>query len=130
MRKKILTGVLLALLLAGCSGENDEPEQIPAPAPKENTETENTETENTETENTETPDNPETPPAKVFAAKYRVARLFVETDGELAVDSKEKKDSRACTIRIESDSAAWNYEGRGSIRGRGNSTWLWYPKKP
>ena len=123
MRKKLLTGVLLALLLAGCSGENDEPEQIPAPK-------ENTETENTETENTETPDNPETPPAKVYAAKYRVAKLFVETDGGLAVDSKEKKDSRACKIRIESDSAAWNYEGRGSIRGRGNSTWLWYPKKP
>jgi hypothetical protein len=24
----------------------------------------------------------------------------------------------------------WNYEGRGRIRGRGNSTWEWYAKKP
>ena len=35
------------------------------------------------------------------------------TDGQQAVDSKEKTDYRNCTIKIESDTAAWNYEGRG-----------------
>jgi hypothetical protein len=65
-----------------------------------------------------------------FAAKYRVAKMQITTDGQQAVDSKEKTDYRNCTIKIESDTAAWNYEGRGRIRGRGNSTWLWYPKKP
>ena len=63
-------------------------------------------------------------------ARYRVATMTITTDNGAKVDSKEKADYRACTIKIESDTAAWNYEGRGRIRGRGNSTWKWYPKKP
>ena len=63
-------------------------------------------------------------------ARYRVATMTITTDNGAKVDSKEKADYRACTIKIESDTAAWNYEGRGRIRGRGNSTWEWYPKKP
>jgi hypothetical protein len=63
-------------------------------------------------------------------ARYRVATMTITTDTGAKVDSKEKADYRACTIKIESDTAAWNYEGRGRIRGRGNSTWEWYPKKP
>ena len=63
-------------------------------------------------------------------ARYQVAKMTITTDGGAKVDSKEKADYRACTIKIESDTAVWNYEGRGRIRGRGNSTWLWYPKKP
>ena len=107
----------MALLFAGCSSGNDEAELIPEPAPQDTTKNETTEM-------------PGTPKAKEYAAQYRVAKLFIETDGGQAVDSKEKKDYRACTIRIESDTAVWNYEGRGRVRGRGNSTWLWYPKKP
>ena len=115
--KKILRLCLMALLFAGCSSGNDEAELIPEPAPQDTTKNETTEM-------------PGTPKAKEYAAQYRVAKLFIETDGGQAVDSKEKKDYRACTIRIESDTAVWNYEGRGRVRGRGNSTWLWYPKKP
>ena len=63
-------------------------------------------------------------------ARYQVAKMTITTDGGAKVDSKEKADYRACTIKIESDTAVWNYEDRGRIRGRGNSTWLWYPKKP
>lgn len=63
-------------------------------------------------------------------ARYRVATMTITTDNGAKVDSKEKADYRPCTIKIESDTAVWNYEGRGRIRGRGNSTWKWYPKKP
>ncbi len=114
---KILRLCLMALLIAGCSSGDEEAEFIPEPAPQDTTKSEVTET-------------PETPLTKVYAAKYRVAKFFIETDGRQAVDSKDKNDYRACTIKIESDTAVWNYEGRGRIRGRGNSTWLWYPKKP
>ena len=56
--------------------------------------------------------------------------MDITVDGNMAITSKDKVDYRACTITIASDTAVWNYEGRGRIRGRGNSTWEWYPKKP
>ena len=121
--KKLLTFALLALLMAACSSEGDLLE--PAPTP---------DTSRTPEEQTDTvkPDEPEpVPPAiTVYAAKYRVARMDITTDGGAAINSKDKADYRACTIKIESDTAVWNYEGRSRIRGRGNSTWEWYPKKP
>ena len=115
--RKILSLWLMALLIAGCSSENNEMGLIPEPAPQDTTKN-------------KTINTPETPSAKVYAAKYHVSKIFIETDGKQAVDSKDKNDYRDCKIKIESDTAAWNYEGRGRIRGRGNSTWLWYPKKP
>ena len=74
--------------------------------------------------------SPVVPEPVKYPAKYRVAKMTITTDGSTKIDSKDKADYRACTIKIESDTAVWNYEGRGRIRGRGNSTWLWYPKKP
>lgn len=74
--------------------------------------------------------SPVVPEPVKYPAKYRVAKMTITTDGSTMVDSKDKADYRGCTIKIESDTAVWNYEGRGRIRGRGNSTWLWYPKKP
>lgn len=65
-----------------------------------------------------------------FQTCYCVSRMIIKTDDNLEVNSKEKSDYRNCSIVIKSDTATWNYEGRGRIRGRGNSTWLWYPKKP
>ena len=121
MRKKIFAALLTAVLAAGCSSENDEPEARQTPSPTPDT---------TETVTTDTTDTPQVTPAPTFAAKYCVARLSINTDGGAAVNSKEKADYRPCTIKIEADTTAWNYEGRGRIRGRGNSTWEWYPKKP
>lgn len=87
-------------------------------------------------------DNPCNPDPQTDTEEYRyllygVASIDIRTDGGRKVDSKDSEDYRACTISIEgaladkdgrSHDCSW--EGRGSIRGRGNSTWEWYPKKP
>ena len=106
--------------MVACSPESDVPEPspvVPMPSTVDTTKVDISKTD-------------QNPVAVKFAAKYRVAKMQITTDGQQAVDSKEKADYRNCTIKIESDTAAWNYEGRGRIRGRGNSTWIWYPKKP
>ena len=69
-------------------------------------------------------------PLETLPAKYQVARIDIAVDGGKEVTSKQKEDYLDCTIKVEADTAAWNFEGRGRIRGRGNSTWEWYPKKP
>ena len=56
-----------------------------------------------------------------------LVRLVVTTDGGVAVDSKETKDYRPCSVTVD---GAKPETLRGAIRGRGNSTWHWYPKKP
>ena len=122
--KRILTFGLVALLMTACSSENDlqEPQPVvPATPPEQSAEPVDTVEPK--------PSQPETP-AAVYAAQFRVARMDITTDGGMAIDSKQKTDYRACSIKIESDTTEWNYEGRGRIRGRGNSTWEWYPKKP
>ena len=111
---------LAILLLAGCS-EIDVPVVDPVEPP--------TPVDTIKTDTVETEPEPVTPPAR-FAARYSVAQMSVTTDGGALVDSKDKQDYRDCTVKIVSDTAAWNFEGRGRIRGRGNSTWYWYPKKP
>ena len=59
---------------------------------------------------------------------YEVACVDIVTENEVEVSTRETYV--ACDINIESDKSEWNYSGSGKIRGRGNSTWLWYPKKP
>ena len=120
--KRLSIAAITLLLLAACSSENDEPERIPV--------TPQTPEQPADTVKTDTVKEEPEVPAVTFPAKYRVAQMTITTDGGAAVDSKAKTDYRDCTIKIESDTAVWNYEGRGRIRGRGNSTWLWYPKKP
>ena len=122
MKKKLLLFGLTALLTAACTSGSDEPPKPVTPV-----------TPDTPIETKDTVKPSETEPAQPtasFAAKYRVAKISINVDGNMAVTSKEKADYRGCTIKIESDTAVWNYEGRGRIRGRGNSTWEWYPKKP
>jgi len=59
---------------------------------------------------------------------FQVAKLNITTENAAAVTSRETYVN--CTVSIKSDKAEWNYSGTGMIRGRGNSSWLWYPKKP
>ena len=61
---------------------------------------------------------------------YGLARLSVTTEGLVAVDSKSKADYRPCDINLYGDDAYADRNFHGRIRGRGNSTWYWYPKKP
>ena len=119
MRKLLLFG-LSALLMAGCSSEGDLPEPKPVTPVIPSTSKEPTDTKELE---------PETPRAKTYPARYCVARMDITVDGNMGVTGKKKEEYLACTIKIESDTVAWNYEGRGRVRGRGNSTWEWYPKK-
>ena len=122
--KRFIIGLSVAFLLGACSSEDDIREMVPV-----NPVTPETPADTTKTvpQESHTPDTSEVP---AFPVQYRVARMEITVDGGMAITSKEKADYRACTIKIESDTAVWNYEGRGRIRGRGNSTWEWYAKKP
>lgn len=118
--KRFLITIITATLLAACSSEGDAPEATPLHpfTPEQKPDTTRVDTTSTNLS------------VVKFAAKYCVARITIDTDGKQAINSKEKADYCACTITIESDTTSWNYKGHGKIRGRGNSTWLWYPKKP
>lgn len=58
--------------------------------------------------------------------------LYITTDGGSGIDSKEHYVG--CTLRLDGRQVYDDYQTPSgacdSIRGRGNSTWLWYPKKP
>lgn len=60
--------------------------------------------------------------------KYQVFQLFVYTENGQAIRSKE--EYVPCYVGINGgDSYACRWQ-RAGIRGRGNSTWEWYAKKP
>jgi len=59
---------------------------------------------------------------------FQVAQINISTNNSASVNSKD--DYVNCSITVKSDILNWNYSGKGKIRGRGNSSWLWYPKKP
>ena len=62
---------------------------------------------------------------------YGVARLSVMTDGGQEVTSKESGGYVPCTVSLYGDDFYADRKGMTArIRGRGNSTWYWYPKKP
>lgn len=58
-----------------------------------------------------------------------IARIDITTDNGVAVDSKDPADYRPCSVKV-SGKEEYAMAVRGKIRGRGNSTWNWYPKKP
>jgi len=64
------------------------------------------------------------------ANPYGVTKIVINTKDAAPVKGKEKADYVDCTIQIDADAQEWDLETTGRIRGRGNSTWLWYPKKP
>lgn len=56
-------------------------------------------------------------------------RIVIETEGGAPIVSKE--DYVKATFTVSHANEDWNIESvTGGIRSRGNSTWLWYPKKP
>ncbi|MDR1783401.1 MAG: CotH kinase family protein [Dysgonamonadaceae bacterium] len=61
---------------------------------------------------------------------FRISSLVIETEKKAPIVGKDKADYVNCTVVIDSENDEWDNEVTGRIRGRGNSTWLWYPKKP
>ena len=68
------------------------------------------------------------PVEKSEVEKYKVATVNIVTANNAEIVSKE--DYTDCSVEVRSGNEKWNFLGTGRIRGRGNSTWLWYPKKP
>lgn len=106
--KKTRTLLLFAALLASLAACHDD-NIIPTPGPDD-------------------PDGGKGEPTSYYV--YALAQIDITTDGGVAVDSKESEDYRPCTIKIDGNDFFSDLEARGKIRGRGNSTWHWYPKKP
>ncbi|MCC8118874.1 MAG: CotH kinase family protein [Bacteroidales bacterium] len=61
-------------------------------------------------------------------ARYQVAKIEINTAGGAPITSKE--DYIDCTVAVDSPYDEWDFEAEAGIRGRGNSSWLWYDKKP
>ena len=68
-------------------------------------------------------------PAEVTFTADVIAHIDIMTDDGVEVDSKNPEDYRPCTFKVSGEES-YAQETRGRIRGRGNSTWNWYPKKP
>ena len=59
---------------------------------------------------------------------YKVFQLYITTRDGSPINSKDYyKD---CHISLNAQGAFSNYSANAQIRGRGNSTFLWYDKKP
>ena len=61
-------------------------------------------------------------------ASRAVSNLYIETNDGSIIDSK--KDYKTSTISISSDHGFSQDDLTARVRGRGNSTWFLYPKKP
>ena len=59
---------------------------------------------------------------------YSVFTMDIKVADNAAVTSKDTY--LKCSIAVDGGSVFDDYRGNGQIRGRGNSSWLWYDKKP
>ena len=68
--------------------------------------------------------------------EYMVATLTINTedmdgDGKPDWETTDKKRKVTCTVAIDHPNDEWDMAAStGYVRGRGNSTWKWYDKKP
>lgn len=60
--------------------------------------------------------------------KYKVFAIHVTTQDGTAIKSKE--EYVPCYISVDGRGQYQRFAASGQIRGRGNSTWSWYDKKP
>ena len=127
MRKRnFLKAVCAFILLLGvfsCSSDPDEPE-IKVPDEEQN---------DPEPEPEEPSPEPEPElgddidPESGF--EFYVGKMDINTAGGVKINSKENYVD--CSISIDHINSKWNLDNvEAGIRGRGNSTWEWYPKKP
>jgi hypothetical protein len=66
--------------------------------------------------------------ATTMNGRFEVPIMSIDVTNGAAITSKDQYVT--CTVTIDSKGSFLNYSGSASIRGRGNSTWLWYEKKP
>lgn len=59
---------------------------------------------------------------------YQVFQLYVTTNDGSEIMSKDYYTN--CHLSFNAKGSFSNFSLRGQIRGRGNSSWLWYDKKP
>lgn len=59
---------------------------------------------------------------------YELPVLSIQTQNASPITSKE--DYIHCNVTINGNQRYKDFSGTARIRGRGNSTWLWYDKKP
>ena len=60
--------------------------------------------------------------------KYKCFAIYVTTNDGSSITSKDEYTN--CYVSIDGMGEYPDMSGTGRIRGRGNSTWLWYDKKP
>lgn len=109
---------LFILAWSGCSEDKDKPTEPSEPTlPTQPTEPEE-------------PDNPEPEPEPTqYDYPFICGSLSISTEGGSKIESKENYVK--CNITVTHENSEWSLEEiPGGIRGRGNSTWEWYPKKP
>ena len=111
MRKACLLLLFAALLIQGCKSGIIIEEDSTDPQEKEIKE-------------------PDEKPSEYSYYMYGIADIDVSVDDGKKVDSKKTEDYRPCSVKIDGGKTFESLEARGRIRGRGNSTWEWYPKKP
>lgn len=59
---------------------------------------------------------------------YKVFQLFVNTADGIDITSRE--EYKQCYMSLNADGAYADFSASAQIRGRGNSSFLWYDKKP
>lgn len=75
-------------------------------------------------------EKPDVEKPEEIPSAYAVSEITIVTENEAPIVGKDKEHYVNCTIAVDHPDDAWDYEGTARIRGRGNSTWLWYDKKP
>lgn len=126
--KKIIYILVAASLMWSCS--SDDPEITPDdPGIVTPSDPESPEEEEPEEEKPEEDPGVNEAPEETKSYEFRVHHISIETENHAAIQSKE--EYVACTVSMDSDNEEWCFnEVVAGIRGRGNSTWEWYPKKP
>lgn len=63
-----------------------------------------------------------------MATQFAIPTMTIDVPDGAAITSKDTYVT--CSVNIDGKGSFADFSGSASIRGRGNSTWLWYDKKP
>ncbi len=117
MNHKYISALTIAgiILLGGCDKGNDnlpEPPEIITPEPEPEPDT-----------------IPQPEPGETVANELIAGSLSITTDGGVSITSKDTYVD--CMVSLKHNNKEWTFDAvEAGIRGRGNSSWEWYPKKP